>query len=337
MGVACRVIESRDAIITQSPSAGHNWAFDLVRDVNGCGAFDNVIAHSAGTVVAIRNNCSTIYPSEQAAIDAWGDSYGNFVLIKHSENRYTMYAHLSYNSVRVGVGQHVIEGQVIGYMGGTGYTRGGHLHFEVRTTPDWRSCIDATPYLNAPFEQPFSTTPVTRDETKNQLQINVTDLNVRVDVGTDKKIRGVATEGIYDYSEVGYANGYTWYKITDNQWVADTQGSITILPSKNKEEEKMIEELNNKIDSLNKQLDISNDVITSLTNQVKSYEGDVTKLRSEITSRDDKINLLEKDVANYREDYNSMKTFIAPTADNYYINLKEGSMMVYNIVSTNNN
>ena len=335
MGVACRVIESRDAIITQYPYAGHNWAFDLVRDLNGGGAFDNIIAHSAGTVVAVRNNCNTPYPSEQSAINDWGDSYGNYVLIKHSDDRYTMYAHLAYNAVYVSVGQYVTEGQVIGYMGSTGHTVGGHLHFEVRTTPDWRSCIDATPYLNAPFEQPFSTSPVERDETKNQLQINVTDLNVRNDAGTDKGIRGVATEGIYDYSEVRDASSYTWYKIADSQWIADTQGSVTILPTKNEEEEKMIEELNNKIDGLNKQLDVSKGVITDLETQVKAYENDVTTLRNEIVTRDDKISLLEKDVANYKEDYNNMKTFTANTTDNYYMQLDAGDMLFYNVVSTN--
>ena len=49
---------------------------------------------------------------------------------------YTLYAHMKYGSVTVKVGDRVSRGQVIGYMGNTGYSFGAHLHFEVRNEND---------------------------------------------------------------------------------------------------------------------------------------------------------------------------------------------------------
>lgn len=57
-------------------------------------------------------------------------SYGNVVVIRHSNGLETYYAHLS--KLKVEVGQEVFAGDEIGLGGNTGYSRGSHLHFEVR-------------------------------------------------------------------------------------------------------------------------------------------------------------------------------------------------------------
>ena len=59
-----------------------------------------------------------------------GYGYGNYIAIEHPDGKVTIYGHLS--SVAVGVGQTVVQGQVIGYSGSTGNSSGPHLHFEVR-------------------------------------------------------------------------------------------------------------------------------------------------------------------------------------------------------------
>ena len=60
----------------------------------------------------------------------WQNGYGNVVSIKHSNDRTTVYAHLSRIDVRRG--QRVDQGMRIGAVGATGWATGPHLHFEVK-------------------------------------------------------------------------------------------------------------------------------------------------------------------------------------------------------------
>lgn len=58
------------------------------------------------------------------------NGYGNVIQIQHSDNRMTVYAHLS--KIDVARGQHVSQGDHIGDVGMTGWATGPHLHFEFR-------------------------------------------------------------------------------------------------------------------------------------------------------------------------------------------------------------
>lgn len=133
----CRVLESGMCVITQNYKKGVHNGVDLVNtNSKGAHILGWEVAHSDGTVVGYRNNCTGFEKG----------SYGNYVKIKHDNGYYTLYAHMSYNTVKVKTGDKVKKGQVLGYMGNTGYSFGGHLHFEVRTPSDVR--IDPTPYLD---------------------------------------------------------------------------------------------------------------------------------------------------------------------------------------------
>ncbi|MEU0164504.1 transglycosylase family protein [Streptomyces iakyrus] len=77
----------------------------------------------------------------------WGGSYGYQVVVRHTDGRYSQYAHLSAISVRDG--QSVSAGQRIGRSGSTGNSSGPHLHFEVRTGPGFGSDVDPVAYLRA--------------------------------------------------------------------------------------------------------------------------------------------------------------------------------------------
>lgn len=56
--------------------------------------------------------------------------YGNMVEINHGHGVITRFGHAS--SVVVSAGQHVIRGQIIAYVGSTGFSTGPHVHYEVR-------------------------------------------------------------------------------------------------------------------------------------------------------------------------------------------------------------
>jgi lipoprotein NlpD len=59
------------------------------------------------------------------------EGYGNMVILKHSDNFFTIYAHNSRNLARVS--ESVKSGDVIALVGNTGNASGYHLHFEIRS------------------------------------------------------------------------------------------------------------------------------------------------------------------------------------------------------------
>lgn len=65
---------------------------------------------------------------------------GNYVMIDHGKNEYSLYAHLQPGSVRVEVGTQVKAGDVIGKLGSSGNSTEPHLHFHVCDKPDPLMC-----------------------------------------------------------------------------------------------------------------------------------------------------------------------------------------------------
>lgn len=135
-----RVFANYDNKITQAYKEGIHKGIDLVgKGNNNASCLDYIVAHSDGIVVACRSNYNRT--------DTTGNSYGNYIKIKHDNGMYTLYSHMKYGTVKVKVGERVYKGQIIGFMGNTGHSFGAHLHFEVFNTKDVK--IDPTPYINA--------------------------------------------------------------------------------------------------------------------------------------------------------------------------------------------
>jgi len=55
--------------------------------------------------------------------------YGNTITIRHNETYSTNYSHLSKFAVKRG--QNVSQGEIVGYVGSSGYSTGPHLHYEM--------------------------------------------------------------------------------------------------------------------------------------------------------------------------------------------------------------
>lgn len=72
----------------------------------------------------------------------WWGAYGWTVVIQHSEELETLYAHLAAMHVREG--QRVNRGDILGTMGRSGNATGVHLHYEVRRRG---KPVDPKPYL----------------------------------------------------------------------------------------------------------------------------------------------------------------------------------------------
>jgi murein DD-endopeptidase MepM/ murein hydrolase activator NlpD len=78
-----------------------------------------IVAAVGGTIITNSNDGS------------WNDGYGNFVKILGDDGNTYYYAHMS-NTANNSVGSRVEAGDLIGYVGSTGYSTGNHLHFEIR-------------------------------------------------------------------------------------------------------------------------------------------------------------------------------------------------------------
>lgn len=60
----------------------------------------------------------------------YNGGYGKYVVIAHPNGTQTLYAHNSSNAVVAG--EHVAQGEIVGYIGSTGRSTGCHVHFEIR-------------------------------------------------------------------------------------------------------------------------------------------------------------------------------------------------------------
>ncbi|MFG2985812.1 transglycosylase family protein [Streptomyces sp. NPDC048258] len=96
--------------------------------------------------VATGTSVKSVGPG-QVVSAGWAGAYGYQVVIRHTDGRYSQYAHLS--ALGVKSGQQVSGGQRIGRSGSTGNSSGPHLHFEMRTGPGYGSDIDPLKYLRS--------------------------------------------------------------------------------------------------------------------------------------------------------------------------------------------
>ena len=88
-----------------------------------------------------------------------------------------------------------------------------------------------------PEPTPVITPNVERDETRDQIEVleGITDLRIRTTPGLNGEVIGHANPGFYNYLEVVDADGYMWYRISDNNWIAYSDEWERVYPKKEDE------------------------------------------------------------------------------------------------------
>ena len=288
MSLKCSVLKSGLCEITQGFVNGHR-GLDLVGPNY---TLDDIGSYANGTVNMAVNG----YGNGAGEGVNW--AYGNFVKIINDDGTVCLYAHMEYTSVKVG--QRVSKGQVIGRMGNSGNSFGGHLHWELWSCNDYYKNIDPSPYLSP--KEIVLPTSVERDKNKRQFQVDYNDnLRVRTEPNLKCEVVGILNAGIYNFTEEKENDGFKWVKL-DNYWCACTDMSRIL------EIEKVIEDRPVEDGRDHFRVDDNNLTIEALNKTIQQLK--------------DKISLYEKQ----EQEYNY---FVAPKEDIYYIRLKKNETLKY--------
>ena len=121
-------------------------------------------------------------------------------------------------------------------------------------------------------------TPVERDEYKNQLEVVAEVLNARDKGTTSGKRLGYINKGVYNILGETAADGYTWFEVEPNIWIAYNEEWEKLYPRKETEEEK-----------LKKQLEMLTNEKVIFKNTIQNLEQTVVELNNEITNLKDKL------------------------------------------------
>lgn len=92
----------------------------------GHGGLD--LVNAAGTPIYAAGD-GTITSVQEMMYNGRFYAYGRYIVIGHNARWSSLYAHMQ--TAVVGAGDEVKRGQIIGYMGSTGWSTGPHLHFEI--------------------------------------------------------------------------------------------------------------------------------------------------------------------------------------------------------------
>lgn len=299
MSLKCSVLKSGLCEITQGFINGHR-GLDLVGPNY---TLDDIVSYADGTVNLVTNG----YGNGQGEGVNW--AYGNFVKIINDDGTVCLYAHMEYTSVKVG--QRVSKGQVIGRMGNSGNSFGGHLHWELWSCNDYYKNIDPSPYL-APKEIVLPKA-VERDKNKRQFQVDYNDnLRVRTEPNLSCEIVGILNAGIYNFTEEKENDGYKWVKL-DNYWCAITDMSRIIE----------IEQVNEQVNEQVKEEDSTNILDDTKTLEIEQLKQEIEHLKKLNVELEDKLNLKNKEEYNY---------FKCDKSGYYYIKLEENEVLKYNII-----
>ena len=100
------------------------------------------------------------------------NGYGNVVMIDHGRGYSTVYAHMSKFKQGVKVGSKVNQGDVVGFVGSTGYATGPHLHYEFKINGIAQNSLT----VDLPTAQPLNKTQMA--QFKNEVRSVAINMNM---------------------------------------------------------------------------------------------------------------------------------------------------------------
>lgn len=303
MSIKCKVLKSGLCEITQGFGVNGHRGLDLVGPNY---TLDDIVSYANGTVNMAVNG----YGNGAGEGVNW--AYGNFVKIINDDGTVCLYAHMEYTSVKVG--QRVSKGQVIGRMGNSGNSFGGHLHWELWSCNDYYKNIDPSPFLS-PKEPVVLPKAVERDKNKRQFQVDYNDnLRVRTEPNLKCEVVGILNAGIYNFTEEKENDGFRWVKL-DKYWCAITDMSRIIE----------IEQVNEQVKEEIKKEPIINDLNTDTATK----QEDSTNILEDTKTLE--IEQLKQEIEHYKNVLDKYTVFVAPNDGLYHINLKKNETILYEI------
>lgn len=111
--------------------------------------------HHAGVDYAAPTG-TPIHATADGTVDfvGWKNGYGNTIILRHHSRITTLYAHQSRFAAGLKAGMKVSQGDLIGYVGSTGWSTGPHLHYEFRVADKPIDPLTAT--ANMPTAKPLA-------------------------------------------------------------------------------------------------------------------------------------------------------------------------------------
>ncbi len=98
----------------------------------------DVVAPREGTVIALENNLDDNTPTVSSNPQ---QPLGNYVILDHDNNEYSIIAHFKKGSLKVSKGDRVEAGELLGSVGNSGNSTEPHIHFHVVDRPEWQEAV----------------------------------------------------------------------------------------------------------------------------------------------------------------------------------------------------
>ena len=202
----------------------------------------------------------------------------------------------------------------------------GETHIDIRTTGGYYRGDETKDYKShwtnpytyygvtkeevAKYTEVEMVTPtVERDETKDQLKVLVNALSVRKEPNTNGNKIGTAIKGgIYNYYEITSDDKYIWYKIADNQWVANNGQYLEVYPKVIPNPVTPIDDKDKKIQELQDELKKQEALVNSLQSENADLKQTIELQKVEIQELDKQIEDLKNTPETYKFKYTCKET-----------------------------